>query len=86
MCGIAGLTVIATDIDANREALGLGTEHCLISADNPNLLSDKIIEFLKDEKIRKKYGLINKNRIRQKFLPEHINKMMLDYLLSVYTP
>ena len=84
-CMAAGLSAIATDIDANREALGSGTEYCLVPEDDPNLLADKIIEFLKDENIRKKYGLINKkNWIRQKFSPESTHKMMMDYVISTY--
>jgi len=80
-CMAAGLPIIATDISANREALGKGNEHCLVPEENPEILSEKIIEFLKDENVRKKYGLMNRNRILQKFSPEYTNKMMLDYLI-----
>jgi glycosyltransferase involved in cell wall biosynthesis len=83
-CMASGLAVIATDIDANREALGKGSERCLVPEDNPNILAEKIIEFLKDEKIRKQFGLINKKRIIQKFSLEHTNKMMMDYVISSY--
>jgi len=83
-CMAAGLAVIATDIPANREALGKSSEYCLFPQDNPKMFAEKILEFLKDEKIRKKYGLENKKRINQKFSLENSAKMMVDYLLSLY--
>jgi glycosyltransferase involved in cell wall biosynthesis len=83
-CMAAGLPVIATDISANREALGNGNEYCLVPENNSQILSEKIIEFLKSGEIRKKYGLMNKDRIIQKFSPENTNKMMMDYVISSY--
>jgi glycosyltransferase involved in cell wall biosynthesis len=83
-CMASGLAVIATDIDANREALGKDNEQCLVPMDNHEILAEKIVEFLKNEPIRKQHGLINVQRIHQTFSLEQTNKKMMDYVISTY--
>jgi glycosyltransferase involved in cell wall biosynthesis len=83
-CMAAGLAVIATDIDANREALGKDNEQCLVPVDNHEILAEKIIEFLNNEQIRKQYGSTNNKRIHQTFSLEQTNKKMMNYVISTY--
>lgn len=83
-CMASGLAVIATDIPANREAMGNDNMYCLVSDNDSDTLAEKLIEFLKNEHIRKKYGDLNKKRIYEKFSFENSNKKALNYLLSLY--
>jgi len=82
----AGLPVIATNIPANREAMGKMNESWLVPADDADVLAIKIMEFLNNKNLREQYGIMNKKRILENFSLEKTNEKTLDYIFSFYCP
>jgi glycosyltransferase involved in cell wall biosynthesis len=83
-CMAAGLPVIATDIPANREAMGGTRNECFFPVGDVDALVEKIRLFLSDKNIREQEGIMNRTRIHEKFSNTKTNEETMNFILSRY--
>ena len=79
----SALPMLASDLSANREALGEENNECFCPPGDNNVLATKLLRLIEDEQLRKDWGGRNQQRAKEHFSIEALGKNTLEFVCSL---